>query len=101
MAPDPALVQLLQESADRAVKAVETLRAELVADRTRDDERLAALEREVRVLRRCLTDGDGDQAVAKPARLGIDAKTVLGAILTLATTGALPALVVYLITGGP
>lgn len=101
MAPDPALVELLQESADRAVAAVESIRQELLADRKRTDERLAHVDRELEVLRRCLTDGDGDTARAKPARLGLDARFVVTSIVTLLTAGAIPTVLVYVLTGGP
>lgn len=96
-----AFAELLRQTSDRAVEAVNELRRELVADRERDDARLKSLEREVGILRRCLTDGDGDTATAKPARLGLDAKFIVTSLVSLLTAGALPTVIVYLITGGP
>lgn len=115
--PDRALVELLESTANRSVAAVESLqreverlRDELVADRRRDDQRFAALDDRLEALDRRIgrvdarcgalvleEDGpDGDTVItARPAQVGLDWRFIVGAILTLVTTGVVPILVAH------
>lgn len=127
---DPQLMRLLNESANRNVQAIDRLREELIADRRRDDARIERLEGDVAELggimrsirdevasltvtvaevdERCgalvVTEQgpDGQQIVtARPAQLGLDAKTIIGAIVTLVTAGATPVIIAILSGGTP
>jgi hypothetical protein len=116
---DPDLVRLLEASADRSVQAVTDLRDEVAEVRKaqrvdREDllARMRALESRVdrygrelhaavtlveRVDKRCGAlvveeeEEDGETVIrARPARLGLDYKFVIGAILTLISAGVVP-----------
>lgn len=107
MSVDPELVELLELSGGRAVDAVAALtrridqiREDLTADRRRDDERLGRIEASIadlrreteRIDRRCGAlvfeeEGDDGETVvrARPARVGLDWKMILGLAVTLVT----------------
>lgn len=113
---DRELHDFLEETADRSVSAVEGLRSELADDRRDTRRRFGRLEGAVfgddgdeglivtvgRIDRRCGAlvleeDGpDGEPIVtARPARLGLDAKFILGLLVTLIVSGIVPILVAH------
>lgn len=112
---DRELAELLEESADRSVRAVDLLREDLAAlrraldiDRERDDSRFRRLEKTIDKLaatidevdQRCAAlvleeDGpDGERIVtAKPATIGVDWKTTAGLITAFVAACIVPIVV--------
>lgn len=113
---DRELHDFLEETSNRSIGAVEELRRELTDDRRDTRRRFGRLEGAVfgddgdeglivtvgRIDRRCGAlvmeeDGpDGEPVItARPARLGLDAKFVIGLLVTLITAGVVPILAAH------
>ena len=121
-----AIAELLEESADRSVLAIDTLRGDIAElRRTMDRDRAAtgarlglvetqidryavrlaeALEELDELDRRCqalvVTRNDGGEVTTVSARVGLDTKYVIGLVVTLVTAAIVPVLIAILASGG-